>query len=407
MKEAKESVFLKIICLSGAIATSIWCCYEYHKNEDMCEVYFKRFTEDEDSIYPDLTLMLSHQLDESALQEAYGNKVNSSLFLQNLIGNRYDDSIQRVFIEKEIDISEVSKGLKDYLLLSCNVSPMDETCTPILNVSTVYASGGAFHSFHFPTNERVMHAKFRFNSSVLTTDDVLITFHYPKQLFRSQSAFSNIEFPSRENDDSKRYHQIQFKITHMESLRRRHKGKQDCLDLENYDGRKFDELFQGVGCRPFYFPSNKVHRICNTLDEVKRIERAQRILFYRLKPPENDVPPCREVTKLQIEQSMSYEDITNEEMSLYGTNVSWFEIKVDILTDTYKEIKQKRAYSQQSLVGNLGGYLGLLVGFTLLDLLSVMSLQFEKIKEFLASFLGNEKRRKTKFRKKNSNLIRK
>ena len=169
MKDTKESVFLKIICLSGAIATSIWCCYEYHKNEDMCEVYFKRFTEDDESIYPDLTLMLPHQLDERALQEAYGNNVSSSLFLQNIMGNKYDDSIRSISIEKGIEMDQVSKGLKDFLLLSCNHSPMDETCTPILNVSTVYAFGGAFHSFHFPNNERVMHASFIFNSSVLTT----------------------------------------------------------------------------------------------------------------------------------------------------------------------------------------------------------------------------------------------
>ena len=184
MKETKESVFLKIICLSGAIATSIWCCYEYHKNEDMCEVYFKRFTEDDESIYPDLTLMLPHQLDEVALQEAYGNNVTSSLFLQNIIGNKYDDSIRRISIEKGIEMNQVSKGLKDYLLLSCNHSPMDDTCTPILNVSTVYAFGGAFHSFHFPTNERVMHASFIFNSSVLTTGqnqsskEILVTFQF-------------------------------------------------------------------------------------------------------------------------------------------------------------------------------------------------------------------------------------
>ena len=50
-------------------------------------------------------------------------------------------------------------------------------------------------------------------------------------------------------------------------------------------------------------------------------------------------------------------------------NDTWFEIRLEIQTDTFKEIKQKRAYSPQSLIGNLGGYLGIFIGFTLLDLL--------------------------------------
>ena len=40
------------------------------------------------------------------------------------------------------------------------------------------------------------------------------------------------------------------------------------------------------------------------------------------------------------------------------------EIRLEIQTDTFKEIKQKRAYSPQSLIGNLGGYLGIFIGFT-------------------------------------------
>ena len=109
--------------------------------------------------------------------------------------------------------------------------------------------------------------------------------------------------------------------------------------------------------------------------------------FYRLKPPKNDIPPCREITKLQIDQSGDYEDAMEQEMLGNETNLSWFEIKVSFQLDTFKEIKQKRSYSEQSLIGNIGGYLGLLIGFTLLDLLSWMSVQFEKIKNILSQVL--------------------
>ena len=127
MKEKEMSVLLKIICASGAICTSVWCCYEYLKNEDMCEVYFKRFTEDKESIYPDLTLMLPHHIDEIALQREYGSDVNSSAFFQHLIGDIHDSHILNITLEKGIQVSQVTKSLKSQLISTCNISPFDQS----------------------------------------------------------------------------------------------------------------------------------------------------------------------------------------------------------------------------------------------------------------------------------------
>ena len=93
---------------------------------------------------------------------------------------------------------------------------------------------------------------------------------------------------------------------------------------------------------------------------------------------QNDIPPCREITKLQIDKSVGYTNAKEVEMNDTGKPLSWFEINVDILTDTFKVIRQKRVYSQQSLIGNVGGYVGILIGFSLSDLLSWMIKQFPK-----------------------------
>ena len=52
MNEKGKFALLKVICILGALSTTIWCFYEYLKNEDMCEVYFKRFTEDQERSVP-------------------------------------------------------------------------------------------------------------------------------------------------------------------------------------------------------------------------------------------------------------------------------------------------------------------------------------------------------------------
>ena len=68
-------------------------------------------------------------------------------------------------------------------------------------------------------------------------------------------------------------------------------------------------------------------------------------------------------------------------------NDTWFEIRLEIQTDTFKEIKQKRAYTPQSLIGNLGGYLGIFIGFTLLDLFKCMNKGSSKFKKYVSSSL--------------------
>ena len=105
-----SSILFKAICLSGAIATAIWCCYEYNKNEDMCEVYFKRFLEDEWSIYPDITISIPHQLNEEALKQTFGGQINSSSYRKTLQGVAWDYRILQV------PIDTLTLNVDDYLI---------------------------------------------------------------------------------------------------------------------------------------------------------------------------------------------------------------------------------------------------------------------------------------------------
>ena len=43
----------------------------------------------------------------------------------------------------------------------------------------------------------------------------------------------------------------------------------------------------------------------------------------------------------------------------------FFVLNINFQSPTFKEIKQVRAYSTQTLIGNAGGYIGLLLGYTI------------------------------------------
>ena len=55
----------KLICVLTTLSLIIWCGYEFSKDEDVCEVVFKRFYEEKESIYPDLIIGISNEFNES------------------------------------------------------------------------------------------------------------------------------------------------------------------------------------------------------------------------------------------------------------------------------------------------------------------------------------------------------
>ena len=58
----------------------------------------------------------------------------------------------------------------------------------------------------------------------------------------------------------------------------------------------------------------------------------------------------------------------NERPLIYGKlldNEGWFKVRVKFITNEFKEFIQVRAYNAENLIGNSGGYIGLLVGYTI------------------------------------------
>ena len=123
-------------------------------------------------------------------------------------------------------------------------------------------------------------------------------------------------------------------------------------------------------------------------------------IFYRLNQKETDIPPCTEIQKLQFDHNirttkMTFVEEQTKKREENIRNETWFEIRLEIQTDTFKEIRQKRAYTPQSLVGNLGGYLGLFIGFTLLDLLKSLLSVYSRVRNYLSYSLWRWKNPQT------------
>ena len=382
----------KVFCLLAAIASVSWCCYEYSKNEDMCEVYFKRFLEDDESEYPDLTIVLPQQLNETKLEKIFGKNMTSSRFRKILVGEDWDDRILNTQME------DVSLNLEDYMFSHCVWSSIYEPCEK-LNHFIMFLDSGQI-VIRFPPKKQVMFSTFQFSTTVFSNGlypaqyEFLVAFQYPNRTFRAQGSYFDVHWMPNQNEVHENQ-QVTFALKNMEVLRRRDKGGKNCVNVENYDASIMENIYREVGCRPHYISSSLVDNICNTQDQLRNIAMKTGAAFHRLPSAENDVPPCTEIQKLQIDYSLKATAMTTLEAMGYSKeypkqNGSWFEIKFDIQTDTFKEIKQKRAYSEQSLIGNLGGYLGIFIGFSLLDLFSAILSVRTKIFDSIFRLFGRE-----------------
>ena len=289
------------------------------------------------------------------------------------------------------------------MISSCIKSVVFEPCAPVEAITNgMFLGGLRTHSFQFPRDRLTTVASFQFRKSIFpngigpaTQQELMIAFQYPRRIYRSQGSLFSITWPLNE-DNRYKNHAIDFKFRDMEVIQRRQKSGSECLIAHDYDQIKMEDMMLEVGCRPYYLNHSTIDRICKTKKDIDDLLTRHVEVFFRLKQTENDIPPCSDIQKLQIDHKIETTEMTLlEEHSKQKPqdmgNDTWFEIRLEIQTDTFKEIKQKQAYTPQSLIGNLGGYLGIFIGFTLLDLLKSTKKASSRIKKYISSALTGTK----------------
>ena len=137
-------------------------------------------------------------------------------------------------------------------------------------------------------------------------------------------------------------------------------------------------------CRPLPWVSNGELPNCTTKEQMKKLRTLHiaAASYHKGQNPENKsleiYPPCLEIGNVQIDymdveldlnaySALILELIQKIRNNDYRSN--YIGVRIDYWSLLmFKEIKQIRAYNLQSLIGNTGGYVGLLLGYTILEL---------------------------------------
>ena len=141
-----------------------------------------------------------------------------------------------------------------------------------------------------------------------------------------------------------------------------------CQDYIAYDKWIVLNITAELQCNPPYWMANDKYPTCQNQTELEKGQKMFWSYFYGNVETNH---PCTEIQKVDID----YEETDDVSLGPDETR-----IQVYYLSSTYKEIRQMKAYTIMMLFGNVGGFVGLLLGYALIQIPSLIHSTFRCFK---------------------------
>ena len=367
-KYLNTDTFFQILCVMTTIGLGSYVIYQYILDEDLTEVSFKKYHEDDESIYPEISICLTDAYLDDQLKKN-GKEINSNSYRKFLNGELWDDRMAK------IDYYNVTLDIKDYILETCIRQKFkDGHCEPFkAKVTTFVHQIRKCFTIHNPEETSILFVEAKLNATLFPSSirptgfNFVLRFPFPHQLFRSAtSGFGN--WPDRTNASKSFLMDFRIRNTHV-LKRRKDKSSKPCFDWKNYDQLVFEEMMHEIGCTPMYWNKPSSFPNCKDKEKMKMFVDKFYEKYFPIDPNLRDIPPCLEVQYIKID----YKDLpANNLETRVGTAQAnqgdWFKIRLWYRSPTFMEIRQVKAYCFESVVGNGGGYVGLFLGYSLVQL---------------------------------------
>ena len=363
----------KSLCIGLTLALVTWCCYIYSLDQDATVVSFHQFYSTKNDIYPAISYCITTPYEQQKL-EKYGFNFTAYNYSDFLSGHIWNDEFLRIDYESvllepldyilgyEIQYRNATRVFKTYHRSPGGQEKQIDITLPTIRVvmSNMICFGidVAFEknmwTFSIKVKTKIFKDSIRpsYMHPITNNRGLGIIIHYPNQIFRTK--WWRNYWPTRHGNDSKNYI-ISYDISGMEVVRYRNKRAQSCKEgFPDYDDDTLQEILKSVGCYPPYAKSKQNITVCENSKQMKEIALRQ----MKLWEGDNLLHlPCSGIEKLNTDVTELDE---NETMDPY------FTISSNVKDLTYKQVQMKRAYDIWVLVGNVGGFIGLFLGYALM-----------------------------------------
>ena len=355
----------------AATSCVCWCFYEYFLDLDLSLVEHKTFGGDENSIMPSFSLCLSDPFLEDKLK-INSNNLNTTEYKKFLAGKYWEFEIS------QIDFENVTKKLEDYLqgyvvfYENLTQNYYDNITSLPGHIKKPYISYTGFlwgimlkcYSVNMPLNSvgvglRIKNTVFP-NSIRPSTAGFTVSLHYPGQFLTSLASIRN-NWPNQK-EKSMSYYTMLLTINIFEITIRRNTRRNPCNEQWKMDDFEvFQKLVDKTRCKAPHQIWNTSYPVCDTKEKMAAVDLN---FFVR----RNYSPPCQSVEKVVYEYSEFEPEITTSmdpdimSSNLWVNDNNSFLLMANLQGDKFKAIVHKKAYDVQALIGNCGGYIGLILG---------------------------------------------
>ena len=324
----------KFLCVFMACWMAGYWILKYLKNEDITLVEYEAFNDSDNVNLPALSICFMNKDGKMGLHQGYNNVTDSQDTL-NFVD--YLDNIT-LYLRKSYSGPEVASCSNPN---NCWLASLKNNFNgPINNSFTKCFEMKIEKKYSKHVYGITLYFKDSFQDVLRRTAITFIRFHYPGQLFLD---FRADHFLWKNSNGTGDY--VAFKIDSIEIIRRRSKPNKRCFgDARYYDELLLKHLIKKTGCRPPYYNFQDEDPVCNTNDELAVFDTMN--FAYG-----NFSLPCEEMSQVSF-KLLDYG--SDDRFGLYCLQIAYPE-KMKIIT-------QQQAIDLHALIGNIGGYIGLILG---------------------------------------------
>ena len=318
-------ILFKAFCLSVVFVMIGYWIVKFIQDEDVCLVDYKSIKEANDIQYPEVSLCFQYP---GPLNENI-----STIDFTHLSINMTQYFLQTVVVWKNGSYDSVQEA-KPYLSFSGFKYGSYLKCFSILIPDLEWGETKFIdHSYSIELYRNHFHP---------SLGGVVARIHQPNQFLHTDDA----QYLSSDMDVSKGV-SLGILMTSFEVLKRRNKVKEPCVTNWN----EFDELYTTehltkFRCSPPYFEPSVHYPFCS---DEKTIEHS-RFEVSRIRSKPSYFPPCQGMSKID------YEFFNN-----FPTRKGFLKIMIGY-PEQVKIISQSQAVDIHTIIGNIGGYIGLFLG---------------------------------------------
>ena len=398
------------MCLIATLGFTCRCLYKYYLDEDVSQVTYQDFHKTKEGIYPSVTLCFSTIFFEENLK-IYGDGINVSTYTDYLFGNYWDARMS------EVDYDNVTIDIKDYFLgtmiytpdwrhlygdkffqydarkkntFEGKVNELDKSMNTQWKPNVYVSYRGPDRKcmsvdIPYVPDEKVWTFGILFGSDIFPNGtrpdfyDFGIKLHYPRQFLRSN--VQKYVWKSHENYQYGGY-TMKFTVQKMEVLRKRNRRNAQCNEnWKNDDVNIMNVNMKNNGCRHPHWKA-----AAGTLESTPRCATKEQMKYATEFQLSKYMLPCQSVKRILY--IYDEYDTLLDQLDFINNTLGVFETMLEFLDNSYLEIRQVKAYDIQSLVGDVGGYIGLFLGFALLQTPELMFNIYRWIKHLLLETKG-------------------